>query len=51
MQVPASSTVPDKKPAVPIIPIIRTSERDYGATHNNQLSHTPSNVCVHLVGI
>lgn len=50
MQVPGSSTVSDKKPFEPILPIARNSQRDYGATHNKQLNYTPPNVCVHLVG-
>lgn len=49
-QVPGSSTVSDKKPFVPILPIARNSQIDYGATHNKQLNYTPPNVCVHLVG-
>ncbi|XP_050381632.1 sister chromatid cohesion protein SCC2 isoform X1 [Argentina anserina] len=43
VQMPTNSTVPDKKPFVPIIPITRTSDRDYGATHNNQPNYTPPN--------
>ncbi|BFG26567.1 hypothetical protein CerSpe_128410 [Prunus speciosa] len=42
-QMPGSSTVPDKKPFKPSVPITRHAQRDYGATNNNQLNDIPPN--------
>ncbi|CAN6574662.1 unnamed protein product [Malus baccata var. baccata] len=42
-QVPVSSTVSDKKPFKPIVPIPKLSQRDYSVSDNNQLNDIPPN--------